>query len=244
MEETFGVDVVVVTPRDDRCDSNSALEDIVTFEDGERGEVAAKAPAEDADTGFVDPAFLAKPTGSLTGILALHLTQIPIGHFLEMRTTTTSATTIETGHDIAVLSQHVEPIVVAVAIAVGDLLVAWSAIDIEEERVLLGAVEVGRQDNVVVELGTQSGGEGAEGFIAHTIFAHPVTKVGIVLESFEELAAVQMERVNRRGVGIGESADVIFAIGTKGGTIPTGFVAQAFLVLTFEINRIELFIEG
>ena len=52
-----------------------------------------------------------------------------------MGTTSTRTATVETGHHIAVLRQHVEPIVVAIAVAVGHLLVAGTAIDIEEQRV-------------------------------------------------------------------------------------------------------------
>ena len=60
LEETLSVDVVVVTPSDDRSHSDSAFEHIVTFKDGKCGEVAAKTPAKDADTALVNPALFAK----------------------------------------------------------------------------------------------------------------------------------------------------------------------------------------
>ena len=163
LEESLGVDVVVVTPRDDGCDGDGRFEHVVTFEDGECGQIATKAPAKDSDSGFVNPLFLAEPAGCSHSILAFHATQVFIGHFLEVGTASTGAASVETGHDVALLCQHVKPVVVAVAIAIGHLLVAGTAIDIEEERVFLGAVEVGRQDDVVVQVGAKLGGEGAEG---------------------------------------------------------------------------------
>ena len=216
----------------------------MTFEDGKGGEVAAKAPSEDADTALVNPALLAEPTGCLASILTLHSTQVLIGHFLEMGTTATCAATVETGHYIAMLCQHVEPIIVAIAVAVGYLLVAGTAIDIEEERILLGGVEIGRQNNIVVQLAAQSGGEGAESFVAGAILGHTFAQVGIVLKGFQQFAFTIVERIDGRGVGIGEGADIIFAVVAETNAVPARFVAQLSLFLPFKIDAIQFIIDG
>ena len=78
------------------------------------------------------------------------MAQVAIGHLLPFGPTATGAATVEAGHHIALLGQHTEPVVVAPAIGVGNLLVAGTAIDVEEERILLAAVEVGGLDDVVV----------------------------------------------------------------------------------------------
>ena len=96
LEEAFGVDVVVVTPRDDGCDGYGRFEDIVSFEDGEGGEVSAEAPAEDADAAFVNPTFLAEPAGSFAGIFAFHAAQVFVCHFLEVGTASTGTAAVET----------------------------------------------------------------------------------------------------------------------------------------------------
>ena len=52
-----------------------------------------------------------------------------------------------------------------------------------------------------------------------------------------------MEGVDGRGVGIGEGADVVLAIGTEGGAVPARFVAKTFFLLALEVDRIELLVE-
>ena len=117
-----------------------------------------------------------------------------------------------------------EPIIVAIAIAVGHLLVARSAINIEEKGILLGAVEIGRQDDVVVQVGAQRSSQRSEGLMSHPILTHALTQVGIVLEGFKQLACVHMKGVNRRCVGICKGADIILAVGAEGNTVPTRLV--------------------
>ena len=132
LQETLGIDVVVVAPRDDWSYRNGTLEDIVAFEYAKRRQVAAKAPSEDADAVLVNPRLAAKPLGGAYGVDALVVAQIAVGHLFPFRSTSAGATTVEAGYHIAFLRQHAEPVVVAPAITVGYLLVAGTAIDVEE----------------------------------------------------------------------------------------------------------------
>ena len=244
LEEALGVDIIVVAPGDDGSDSDGGFEDIVALEDGEGGQVAAKAPAEDTDAFFVDPALAAEIASGLDSVLALHLTEVAIGLFFEVCATAASATAIEADNDIALLGEHVEPVVVGIAIGVGDLLVAGAAIDIEEEGVLLGGVEIGGSDDIIVELGAEGGGEGAEGFAAYAVLGHTLTQIGIVLKGFEELALGGVEGIDGRSVGIGEGEDVVLAIVGESGGVGAGLLGELGLFLAFEIDAIELLVDG
>ena len=137
LQETLGVNVVIVAPRGDGCHGDGALEDIVALQDAERRQVAAKAPAKDTDAALINPRLAAKPFCSLYCIDALVVAQIPVGHLLPVSATSTSATTVKAHHHITLLRQHTEPVVVAPAVAIRNLLVTRTAIHIEEQRILL-----------------------------------------------------------------------------------------------------------
>lgn len=155
---------------------------------------------------------------------------------IEACSTATGAASIKTSHYIALLCQHVEPVVVAISIAVGYLLVAGAAIDIEKEGVTFGGIEVGRQYHIIVQFSSKGGGEGAELLTSHTVFFHSLLQVGVVLKGFKEFAIAGVKGVNGRGVGISESADVIFACGAEACAVPSGFLAQLLFLFALKID--------
>ena len=127
----------------------------MSFQNGQGRKIAAKAPAENADAGFINPLLLAKPACDFDCILAFHPTKILIGHLFEMGATAAGTTAIETSHHIAMLCKHVEPIIVTIAIAICHLLVTRATIYIEEQWIALGGIKVRRENNIVVQLCTQ-----------------------------------------------------------------------------------------
>ena len=62
------------------------------------------------------------------------------------------AAVVEAGHDVALLGQHQVPEVAVAAPAVLDGLPGGLAVDVDEQRIFLGRVEVGRQDAPAVDL--------------------------------------------------------------------------------------------
>ena len=128
-----------------------------------------------------------------------------------MGATAAGTTAIETSHHIAMLCKHVEPIIVTIAIAICHLLVTRASIYIEEQWIALGGIKVRRENNIIVQLCTQSGGQGAESLVADTILFHAFLKVGIILKGLQQFAVAGMQCIHWWGIGIGKGADVIFA---------------------------------
>ena len=152
------------------------------------------------------------------------------------------SSSVKTCHHITVLSQHVEPIIIAIAITVGHLLVAGATVHIEKQRIFLCGIKIRRQDNIIIQFRPQRGSQSSKGLMTNAVLCHPCLQISIVLQSFQQLAVACMQGINRRSVRIGKRTDIILARSTETGTVPTFCTTQSFLLFTFKINLVQLFV--
>ena len=109
MQETFGVDVVVVAPVGDGGYGDGHLEGTFAFEHGEGGEVAAEAPSPDADAIFFNVGEGFQVVGSCDLVDGLVFSHLFVNHLLEVVAAPSRAASVGADHDVAFLCQHLIP---------------------------------------------------------------------------------------------------------------------------------------
>ena len=140
------------------------------------------------------------------------------------------------------------PVVVAVAVAVGHLLVAGAAVDVDKHRVFLRRitlVKAFRCDGVVVQLRALAGLEASKLLALSAVVEHLALQLAVVLQHFHQRAARVVQCIDRRHVGIAVGADVVFAAVAESGVVsaldkPVRTVAKGVPFVAAFVNVVHL----
>ena len=143
-------------------------------------------------------------------------------------------------------------------------MVTRTAIHIEEQRILLALIEVGRLDDVIVQLNALVGLQRAELFFLSAVISQSLLQCRIVLQHFDYASLGVVQRIARRVVGAAVGADIVFATIAEGCVVGTqnvfavsnavgaiavvelirSVIVEAHFLLSLKINDIQVRIDS
>ena len=226
----LGVDGVVLPPVRHRRDGHAGAEHVgaVAREHRHERQVAAVAPAPDADAPGVDVGLAAEPPGHGDLVLRFEHPEPAIGAGLERFAASARAAVVHRGDDHAQLVGQVPvPEVARAAPGVADLLAAGAAVDVHEHRVgppgveAAGADDGGQQRRAV---GARHLGELGRGQV---VGRHALGERRVVFERLELLAVGAMQRHDRRRRHIRERVDVVAVVARQVDAVRAGALRDA-----------------
>ena len=242
--KALGVDVVVVAPVGDRCHGDGHLEGAVAAEEREGGEVAAEAPAPDADAVAVHVGLLFEPVGGGNLVDGLIFAHLLVDDLLEGVAPGGGAAPVHAHGDVAVLRQHlVEGEVLRAAVGVHHLLAARTAVAVHHHRITLVGVEVGGLHHPAVQFGAVLRGEVDNLAVHKTVFVHRLLHVLVVVQHAQLLAALFVDGVFGQGVQVGVLEAVVVAVRAEFRARPTVAFGQKLFLLAIEVDDIEVAVE-
>ena len=151
----FRINGIVETPISDRGYGNTAVENGTTLGHRHDSVESTETPSPNGDAVLVN---IRKRTQIESGfhlVFRFLVTHRHVGTFLEISATSPCTTSIDTHHDVPLLSKSMFPnesTSIAVVPRVVNLLIAWSAVLIHEHRILLVGIEGSRLYHPAIEL--------------------------------------------------------------------------------------------
>ena len=146
---------IVETPISDRGYGNTTIENGTTFGHRHDSVESTETPSPNGDTVLVDKRKRTQIESGFHLVFRFLVTHRHVSTFLEIGSTSTCATSIDTHHDVSLLSKSMFPnesTSIAVVPRVMNLLIARTAILIHQHRILLVGIERSRLNHPAIEL--------------------------------------------------------------------------------------------
>ena len=225
------IDGVVETIARGRSHGHTSAEHLSTFAHAHQRAIAAIAPTPDADAVFVDVGLLAEPEGRLHLVLGFEHAQLQIGALLELGTTGTGSTTVDTNHNKALLTE------VAVEEStlphrtdvprVGDLLASGTTILEHHHGIFLACIEVCRLHHPAFQLDAFASSKTEELLRSQLVTGELGLQVGIINTRGKDAAFLVAHGEDVRGVGIAPRVEKELVVAREHSRVPTVLIGEA-----------------